>query len=346
MTNVDSQESGRDIVVQVIGEMSNKSAPHRKFVQTFILAEQPNGYYVLNDIFRYIADEEEEEEGEVEEPVPQAEAAAAPEQEAEAEPHTLSSVDNPAAPAKDVEVLDQKLEETAAQPEIQPAAVAAPANDATSTAFPDTSSSTDDKTAEQEPTQEVFQEAEAAVAAEDVGEAELPKDPEPTLAPSPKPVEEAPVSTALSPEEPSAPPKPTAPKTWASMVAGPRTPVPAVPQVPPAPAASSQPKAASQPVPAPVTTTAANTEEALPSPGGWQTAGQEHGRKQGRQQSGSVSSGAADKGNVSAYIKGVIDKVDAASLKSTLSKFGKLDYFDVSRPKVRFISPKSTSLYN
>jgi len=29
-------------------------------VQTFVLAEQLNGYYVLNDIFRYLADEDEE----------------------------------------------------------------------------------------------------------------------------------------------------------------------------------------------------------------------------------------------------------------------------------------------
>ncbi|KAF2095518.1 NTF2-like protein, partial [Rhizodiscina lignyota] len=59
VTNVDSQASGSDIVIQVIGEISNKSAPHRKFVQTFVLAAQTNGYFVLNDIFRYIAEEEE-----------------------------------------------------------------------------------------------------------------------------------------------------------------------------------------------------------------------------------------------------------------------------------------------
>jgi hypothetical protein len=42
--------------------MSNKAGPWRKFVQTFFLAEQPNGYFVLNDIFRYL-----KEDGEVEE---------------------------------------------------------------------------------------------------------------------------------------------------------------------------------------------------------------------------------------------------------------------------------------
>ncbi len=67
MSNVDSQESFKNIVVQVIGEISNKAAAHRKFVQTFVLAEQPKGYFVLNDIFRYILEDEEEEmeDGEV-----------------------------------------------------------------------------------------------------------------------------------------------------------------------------------------------------------------------------------------------------------------------------------------
>ena len=67
VSNVDSQESFKNIVVQVIGEISNKAAAHRKFVQTFVLAEQPKGYFVLNDIFRYILEDEEEEmeDGEV-----------------------------------------------------------------------------------------------------------------------------------------------------------------------------------------------------------------------------------------------------------------------------------------
>src|SRR5436190_23742882 len=58
--NVDSQASFENIVVQVIGEMSNKSEPHHRFVQTFVLATQQNGYYVLNDIFRYLNDDEDE----------------------------------------------------------------------------------------------------------------------------------------------------------------------------------------------------------------------------------------------------------------------------------------------
>lgn len=43
--------------------MSNDGNPNRKFSQTFFLAEQPNGYYVLNDIFRYLKDDDDIEEG-------------------------------------------------------------------------------------------------------------------------------------------------------------------------------------------------------------------------------------------------------------------------------------------
>jgi hypothetical protein len=37
--------------------MSNRGETWRKFVQTFFLAEQPNGYFVLNDIFRFLKEE-------------------------------------------------------------------------------------------------------------------------------------------------------------------------------------------------------------------------------------------------------------------------------------------------
>lgn len=63
ISSVDSQSSAEGgIVVQVIGEMSNRARPWRKFAQTFFLAEQPNGYFVLNDICRYIKEEGDEEE--------------------------------------------------------------------------------------------------------------------------------------------------------------------------------------------------------------------------------------------------------------------------------------------
>lgn len=59
VSNVDSMSSANGgIVIQVLGEMSNRGEVWRKFAQTFFLAEQPNGYYVLNDIFRFLKDED------------------------------------------------------------------------------------------------------------------------------------------------------------------------------------------------------------------------------------------------------------------------------------------------
>ncbi|EST06022.1 RNA recognition motif domain protein [Kalmanozyma brasiliensis GHG001] len=60
VSNVDTQSSASGgILVQVLGELSNNGGAWRKFAQTFFLAEQPNGYYVLNDIFRYLKDDDE-----------------------------------------------------------------------------------------------------------------------------------------------------------------------------------------------------------------------------------------------------------------------------------------------
>eukprot|EP00842_Homolaphlyctis_polyrhiza_P000545 jgi/Hompol1/1491/HPOL_002718-RA len=58
VSNVDSQGSlDGGIIVQVLGEMSNNAGVCHKFAQTFFLAVQPNGYYVLNDIFRFLKED-------------------------------------------------------------------------------------------------------------------------------------------------------------------------------------------------------------------------------------------------------------------------------------------------
>ncbi|KAJ2000602.1 hypothetical protein GGI04_004085 [Coemansia thaxteri] len=63
VTNVDTLASiESSIIVQVIGEMSNNSHPSRRFTQTFLLAKQPGGYYLLNDILRYLKDDVVERE--------------------------------------------------------------------------------------------------------------------------------------------------------------------------------------------------------------------------------------------------------------------------------------------
>jgi hypothetical protein len=60
LSSVDSlASSGGGIVIQVLGELSNRDEPSQKFAETFFLAEQPNGYFVLNDIFRYLKEDVE-----------------------------------------------------------------------------------------------------------------------------------------------------------------------------------------------------------------------------------------------------------------------------------------------
>lgn len=56
ISNVDSQASmDGGIIVMVIGQISLPSFT-RKFVQNFFLARQPDGYYILNDILRFLID--------------------------------------------------------------------------------------------------------------------------------------------------------------------------------------------------------------------------------------------------------------------------------------------------
>lgn len=53
--SIDAQPSmNGGIFVQTTGNMRMKTGATRKFVQSFFLAEQPNGYFVLNDALRYI----------------------------------------------------------------------------------------------------------------------------------------------------------------------------------------------------------------------------------------------------------------------------------------------------
>jgi hypothetical protein len=99
VTNVDSQSSEANIVIQVIGELSNKSIEPKKFVQTFLLAKQPSGYFVINDIVRYI-DENVDEDHEATTPETEAtpaEVEAPAVEEAKVEPETEAvKADEPA----------------------------------------------------------------------------------------------------------------------------------------------------------------------------------------------------------------------------------------------------------
>lgn len=313
--NVDSQASFDNILVSVIGEISNKSEPSRKFCQTFVLAEQPNGYYVLNDIFRYLVEENEEHEVEsiAEEAAPAVAEAPVAERAPAAEE---AQVTDEAAIAK----VDEKLEEVngeAEQPEeAGPKTNGAPAGEVEETPVP-------------------------VVQPEAVKE-EKPRAPEPSPAPEKEvPVEKGAAPAPAAPAVAPAAPVPAVPKTWANIAskvgAAKAAAAAAAPAAPaPTPAAAAPKAAAAAPAPsdsaattprAGVTPTPAAEKDAASADAGWQTAGADHKKTQPRASEDQVVLG---------YMKNVTEKVDAGLLKQALARFGKLKYFDVNRPKVRF----------
>lgn len=55
ISNIDCQPSvNGGIMIMTVGRIQLKSGSVKRFVQTVFLAEQPSGYYVLNDMFRFI----------------------------------------------------------------------------------------------------------------------------------------------------------------------------------------------------------------------------------------------------------------------------------------------------
>ena len=349
VTNVDSQASDTNIVIQVIGEISNKSQPHKRFTQTFVLATQTNGYFVLNDIFRYLNDEEDEPEAEVEPGVE--EAAEVPEAAGESlasdpttipqEPKTLTSSVDPVAVEHDAQQVDEELEQKVLKEEPQeaeePMVNGSPPEEA------------EEEQAEEEPTPAVIptEDVAAAAAAPAVGDEnikpEAPKDPEPTPAESP--------AKAATPPPPAAP-KPIAPKTWASLAASANK--VATPAAPPAPSPTSQSKSTSsstKPAPAVTSTTptapaasSSNVPQAAPSAPAaqrdespaagsqgdeWTPVGGSHNRQQSRQVI-QQQEAPSNRG----YIKNVHSGINADELKAALDEVSEVTYFDVAPEKV------------
>ena len=335
MSNVDSLSSFENIVIQVIGETSTKTSPEpRKFVQTFVLAKQPSGYFVLNDVWRYINDEEEEQpEQAVEETAQTDEQAAVAAEPAAAvqvaaEPTKVEQAKDAAvvtpSPGPEPELVDKKLEEVAKSEDTS--AVDGKPKDASAEAAKDVA-------AESVPSEEG--------AAKDVGEESL-KGPEKPLEPVHTP---ATASKSPAPAPPAEPEKPAKPMTWASRAAAAAAaaagsrPAPALPKTatPPAPAQARAAAPAATPKPAP----AAQRVESAPAaqePAGaaasneWQTAGGDS-KRQNRPQS---MVGQSDKEGTLGYVKYVTEKVRDDDLKAALTRYGQLTYFDINREKVGF----------
>ena len=360
VTNVDSQASDANIVIQVIGEISNKSQPHKKFTQTFVLAGQTNGYFVLNDIFRYIIEEEQAEEPVVEqatagleEPAPTAVTASAPEHANE----TLTSSQDPAAVEASAHKVDEELEQKVepSQKEEAPAGkingIATPPAESLSLQMSDAPAAA--PIVEDEAPKQTLPDVQSQTL-----EPEKPKDPEPTPIASPKKpaakpaaaaASAAPAAAAAASQAPTPAPskQPAVPKTWANLAAAAARVTPAVPAPQPANTATSSaqsskpapvpvpsPAAQSTQSPAPASTAAAAPEETSSSKqqeDEWTSVG-DHKKQQSRAQG---VPGAQEGSQNRAYIKGVSESIDQKDLRAALEKYGEITYIDIHRQKVR-----------
>jgi hypothetical protein len=279
---------------------------------------------VLNDIFRYLAEEPEEEEELQNESGAPANGIQEPQPTA-AVPESASNQSNEVANSEeDLTKVDEKLEAAQEEPAAEAAAPAAPVEQ-----VPEEIEAPQTEEVPAAVDEEAPKATEAPVT-EEAAQPEKPKAPASTPAPS--------ASKAAPVAMPSGPPKPAAPRTWASLaasahkVATPVVTAPASQQVPaqpksttPAPSAAAAP-ASSQTAPARDQSPSASQGEAT----GWQTA-TGHKKEQARTQN---QGPAVDPDQKRAYIKNVYSQVEEGALKAALTKFGEIEYLDVSRPKV------------
>ncbi|CAN8097084.1 unnamed protein product [Discula destructiva] len=335
VANVDSQASYSNIVIQVIGEISNKGGEPKKFVQTFVLAQQPAGYFLLNDIMRYINEGEEERvDLNAEETSPAAAETEAPKElAAEAEQAKIETEDAPKTTSQTVESLDtqavdKKLEEASSVAKDTPttSVVDTPAEPAA--AAPEAAPG---KPEVAEPVPEPEPASEQTVDEETL-KIEIPKEPSPTPAPARAPA-----------PEPEKPKEPAKPMSWASRVAAsaPKPVVPLPPKAAASPAPPAQPRPAAVPAAAQPAAPAAQPAATPAQPASkenkeiketkeeseWRLA---DSKRQSRQHSVAAP---AEKEGTLAYVKFVTEKVKDDELRSALSSHGELIYFDTNRSK-------------
>lgn len=122
ITSIDYHLLGESmLMVQVIGELSNNDEPAKKFVQSFILSgnsETGDGYFILNDILRFLKDDEDilpaaEEPAATAEPeAPEVEVASAVElTEVTAESADVAEDSTTEVSTKEVEPIEKEIEE-------------------------------------------------------------------------------------------------------------------------------------------------------------------------------------------------------------------------------------------
>ncbi|KAJ3044220.1 hypothetical protein HDV00_002898 [Rhizophlyctis rosea] len=372
VSSVDSQASlNGGIIVQVLGEMSNKGQASHKFAQTFFLAEQPNGYYVLNDIFRFLKEDIDDNEYEAADD----HGAEAFGQEKYAEEPTHAYHETPASiPVPEAEP-PKKIEKARSPSPVK----AEPAPVAEKVPTPAASESVDQSGGW--PQSEVAEsgswdnpKTEAPTSADSKPWAAVSK-PKPTPAveqeakkpaarpQSPAPTSQPPANGKSSPVPPSN--EPSKPKTWASLAAANATSwaqdapgkaaAPAAPSTP-----AKQPAAASQapkPTPTPAKVPAKKpTDDVVPSEeasdvvsdqskdGGFRevSSRRDNQRRPHQQQQQHHDD---DREKFSIYLKGINDKVEKQAVHDTFSKLGQVKNVDFVPSKsigfVEFVSAET-----
>lgn len=233
----------------------------------------------------------------------------------------------------DTDVVDKKLETIEAEPVEETEVPSTNGNGVT----PAEVEVEEAPVAEAQPEEEVTPEAAEKAVEEEIKEPEKPADPAPTPAVTRQPSQVKPAA----PAQPAAPPKPL---TWASRAAAAAGPLKAVVPIvtpktatPPAQARAAPPatpsKAPASSTPAAPASAEKNTKENEPplTPGGWQSVGNDHAKRQNRPQS---VSGPQEKEGTMGYVRNVSEKVSEQALRETLAAFGELVYFDINRSKV------------
>ncbi|KAF9947574.1 hypothetical protein BGZ72_010462 [Mortierella alpina] len=304
--NIDSQTSlNGGIVIQVLGQMSNRGGIAQQFVQTFFLAEQPKGYYVLNDIFRFLKDDTVEDyEQEVAEEINTDHSAEKPATIQEGTTSETTLVEAVSAPEPTIAQVPTK---PAIQEEHQAAVpVASAAVDEKKTAEKKADKKGDRKPEAKETKKtEAKKEAELVDNVAEPAKAETPSAPVAAPLAATAPVEEVPASPA-----PAGPPKL---KTWANLAAvnsnqwG---------------AQASATKGASVSAPQP----AASKVQTKPH-----AAGQSQGQGQQVKTPGTRANGREEYHSI--YIKNVTERMSLEMLRESFSKFGKVTHLEYTHKR-------------
>jgi len=308
--------------------MSNNGLPNRKFSQTFFLAEQINGYYVLNDIFRYLKDDDDIEEGDeydyAEDVV--AEVVEAVEEAKEEILEELQDMSIKETSIVEVETEDGEKFKVEESVTLEP--ISEPPTEELSAAVNGSAEPINvPEEAAPEP-EEVVEDSTPATLVEEEKAVE-----EPIILPvaEEKPAS-APVPIKEAPPAPAPAPVPARPKTWATVASSGTVftatkPVASVTQAPTTNAAPSTAPAAQTPAPVTAAPVAPSTLVTPTTPSGgsaWQTAdSKRHPR-----------GNAAPAGQTQAYVKGITEAISDKALKDALTKYGNLKLFEVNRLKV------------